>query len=89
LPDGARKELVAMKEQMDRTVQGYDKKFNEILNERSVLIHDNDHLHGKLSQISRNLWNSDLEVAALQNGYKHSVEELEKMDQDHKTGIDN
>jgi len=89
LPDGARKELVAMKEQMDRTVAGYDKKFNEILYERSALIHDNENLLGKLSQISRSLWNSDLEVTALQNGYKHSIEELEKMDHEHKTGIEN
>jgi hypothetical protein len=53
LPDGARKELIVMKEQMDRTVAGYDKKINEILNERNTLLAENDTLHGKLSGISR------------------------------------
>jgi len=53
------------------------------------LIHNNENLLEKLSQISRNFWSSDLEVTAIQNGYKQSIEELEKMDQEHKTGIEN
>lgn len=53
LPDGARKELIVMKEQMDRTVAGYDKKINDMLNERNNLLLENDTLHGKLSGISK------------------------------------
>jgi len=77
-----------MKEQMDRTIAGYDHKFGETLNERQNLINDNESLTSKFSNISRQLWTSDKEVSILQNGYKQSLDEIGKMDVDHTSTID-
>lgn len=78
-----------MKEQMDRTVAGYDKKISDILNDRHLLLYENDNLQSKLSSMSRQIWTAEKDVDSLQKGYKMSIDELQKMDKDHEVDINN
>jgi len=52
------------------------------------LINENENLQGKLSNISRQVWNCENSFTVFQNGHKFSIEELSKMDSDHKSVID-
>lgn len=42
MSEGLRKELVSVKEQMERTIVAYEKRFEEMLAERLALLDENE-----------------------------------------------
>lgn len=88
MSDDFRKEIVNMKDQMDRNILCYEKRLDDMMNDRKSMIQENDQLKDRLNGQNKKMDDYDNNVAKINNNLNHTLSEITKLEFDQKAEIE-